>query len=241
MWVPDDHTAGVGSGDPDPVAEVADNDLAVGRIVQTISHSRWRKSSAIFVLEDDPQNGVDHVDGHRSVLWTISPYSKRGVDDDYYSQIDVVRTIEQILGIPPMNQEDNSAIPIYTAFTSRPDFAPFNALPNQVPLTLGAPGCPSAEASSDAASAAEATAVPAAERSVYDAWAAWSAHQRFNGAHALEDNAKPALLNRLDWYRPMAGRSHTRATRRSTRPIRCPAGACPRRTSMGKAKQRNRA
>ncbi len=200
MWVPDDHTAGVGTGDPDPVAEVADNDLAVGRIVQTISHSRWWKSSAIFVLEDDPQNGVDHVDGHRSVLWVASPYSKRGVNDDYYSQIDVVRTIEQILWIPPMNQEDHSAIPIYTAFTSKPDFAPFNALPNQVLLTLGAPGYPSTEASSATASAAEATAVPAAERSVYDAWAAWSTRQRFNGAHALEDNAKPALLNRLDWY-----------------------------------------
>jgi hypothetical protein len=106
MWVPDDHTAGVGTGDPDPIAEVADNDLAVGRIVQDISHSQFWKSTAIFVLEDDPQNGVDHVDGHRSVLWTISPYSKPGVNDNYYSQIDVVRTVEQILGIPPMNQED---------------------------------------------------------------------------------------------------------------------------------------
>ena len=86
MWVPDDHTAGVGTGDPYPVAEVADNDLAVGRIVQTISHSRFWKSTAIFVLEDDPQNGIDHVDGHRSVLWTISPYSKPGVNDNSRDQ-----------------------------------------------------------------------------------------------------------------------------------------------------------
>ena len=68
LWLPDDHTSGVGSGDPLPAAQVADNDLAVGRIVDEISHSHIWKSSAIFVLEDDPQNGVDHVDGHRSVL-----------------------------------------------------------------------------------------------------------------------------------------------------------------------------
>lgn len=73
LWLPDDHTAGIGTGAPYPVAEVADNDLALGRIVDTISHSRFWKSTAIFVLEDDPQNGDDHVDGHRSVLWVISP------------------------------------------------------------------------------------------------------------------------------------------------------------------------
>ena len=198
LWVPDDHTAGVGSGDPDPVAEVADNDLAVGRIVDEISHSKIWKSSAIFVLEDDPQNGVDHVDGHRSVLWTISPYSKRAVNDNYYSQIDVVRTVEQILGIPPMNQEDHSAVPMYSAFTDHPSFAPFNVIPSRVPLTLGAPGYPSTEAT--AASVRAAADVPASERSVYDAWMAWSQHQRFNGRNAMEDSAKPALLNRLDWY-----------------------------------------
>ena len=192
MWVPDDHTAGVGSGDPAPTAQVADNDLAVGRIVDTISHSSVWRSSAIFVLEDDPQNGVDHVDGHRSVLWVVSPYAKGGVDDHYYSQINVVRTVEQILGIPSMNQEDHAADPMYTAFTSHPDFAPYNALPANVPLTLGL--------TSPATAQATAAAVPSAEQKTYLAWMAWSAHQRFNGSKAIEDYAKPALLNRLDWY-----------------------------------------
>jgi YVTN family beta-propeller protein len=203
MWVPDDHTAGVCANpgvdttcDPDPIASVADNDLAVGRIVDTISHSRWWKSSAIFVLEDDPQNGIDHVDGHRSVLWTISPYSKPGVNDSYYSQINVVRTTEQILGIKPMNQEDHAAVPMYNAFTNKPNFAPYNVVPNQVPLTLGTT-YPSTAAT---AAADRATTVPPAERKVYAAWTAWSRYQRFNGHTAREDVAKPAQLNRLDWY-----------------------------------------
>ena len=77
IWMPDDHTAGVGTGDPNPVAEVADNDLAVGRIIDTISHSKFWASSAVFVVEDDTQNGADHVDGHRGPLLVASPYAKR--------------------------------------------------------------------------------------------------------------------------------------------------------------------
>jgi YVTN family beta-propeller protein len=198
MWVPDDHTAGVGGDDPYPVAEVADNDLAVGRIVDTISHSRWWRSTAIFVLEDDPQNGVDHVDGHRSVLWVVSPYSATGVDDNYYSQINVVRTIEQLLGIRPMNQEDLAAEPIYSAFTAKPNFAPYDVLPNQIPLTLGAPTYPSTLPAT--AEHPAITTVPAAVDKIYQAWVAWSHHQRFTGRNAREDAAKPAQLNRLDWY-----------------------------------------
>ena len=131
MWVPDDHTG----GPPYPVAQVADNDLATGRIIDTISHSKFWKNSAIFVVEDDPQNGVDHVDGHRSIGYVVGPYSKAGVNDTYYTQIDMVRTIEQILGIPPMNQEDLAARPMYDAFKSTPNYAPYNVLPNQIPLT----------------------------------------------------------------------------------------------------------
>ena len=77
IWMPDDHTAGVGSGDPNPVAEVADNDLAVGRIIDTISHSKFWKDSAVFVVEDDTQDGADHVDGHRGPLLVGSPYAAR--------------------------------------------------------------------------------------------------------------------------------------------------------------------
>ena len=199
MWVPDDHTG----GPPYPVAQVADNDLATGRIIDAVSHSRFWKNSAIFVVEDDPQNGVDHVDGHRSIGYVVSPYSKAGINDSYYTQLDMVRTVEQILGIPPMNQEDLAARPMYNAFQSTPNYAPFTALTNQIPLTLGVPGFSSSQPQALAARAIlakPASSVPASERSIYAAWAAWSRHQHFVGRHAIEDFAKPALLNRLDWH-----------------------------------------
>ncbi len=197
MWLMTDHTAGIGTGDPYPVAEEADNDLAVGRVVDQISHSRFWKSTAIFVLEDDPQNGVDHVDGHRSVLWTVSPYSTTGVHDTYYSQINVVRTVEQILGITPMNQEDHSVAPMYSAFTDKPDFAPYNTIKNKIPLTLGAPGYAKTIKSGPEKGLGS---VPKSMRKVYDAWVRWSRRQPFNGAHARPDAEVPAMLNRLDWY-----------------------------------------
>ena len=198
MWLPDDHTAGLNSGDPYPIAEQADNDLAVGRIVQDISHSRFWKSTAIFVLEDDTQNGVDHVDGHRGPIWVISPYSRTyTVNDNYYNQVDVVHTIENILGIKPMNQEDGTATPMYSAFTDYPDFRPYTALPNKVPLTLGVPGFSTKMVST---SISRSVSVPAAELAVEKLWVAWSAKQHFTGGGALEDAANPAQLNRLTWY-----------------------------------------
>jgi YVTN family beta-propeller protein len=197
MWLMTDHTAGIGTGDPYPVAEEADNDLAVGRVVDQISHSRFWKSTAIFVLEDDPQNGVDHVDGHRSVLWTVSPYSKGGVQDTYDSQINVVRTTEQILGIKPMNQEDNSVAPMYSAFTATPNDTPFNVRKNQIPLTLGAPGYSKTIKRGPEKGMGT---VPNAMRRVYDAWVRWSERQPFNGAGARPDAENPSMLNRLDWY-----------------------------------------
>jgi YVTN family beta-propeller protein len=204
MWMPDDHTSGVGSGDPNPVAQVADNDLAVGRVVDAISHSRFWKSSAIFVVEDDPQNGVDHVDGHRSTALVISPYAKRGVVlDNYYTQLNMVKTIEQILGIQPMNQEDRAAEPMFSAFTDHPDFTPYNTLPSQIPLTAGLAGVTagtSAQAVRSAAVGSAKTVIPAAMMAIYQQWAAWSTHQHFGGAKPNEDLANPAMLNRLDWY-----------------------------------------
>jgi YVTN family beta-propeller protein len=204
MWLPDDHTAGVGSGDPNPIAQVADNDLALGRMVDAISHSQFWKSSAIFVVEDDPQNGVDHVDGHRSPALVISPYARRGaVNDTYYTQLNVVRTMEQILGIQPMNQEDRAAVPMFAAFTNKPDFTPYNALANQVPLTYGVTGMtvgsPAAAAASATGGAAK-PVIPASELGIYRQWVTWSGHQRFGGSNPLEDQANPAMLNRLDWY-----------------------------------------
>jgi YVTN family beta-propeller protein len=206
MWLMSDHTMGVGEGDPDPVAEVADNDLAVGRVVSEISHSKFWKSTAIFVVEDDTQNGVDHVDGHRGPIDVISPYSKPGVDDQYYSQINLVKTIEQIEGIKAMNQEDLAAEPMYDAFQAKPNDAPYTLQPNQVPLTLGAPGFP-ATLTAPLRRSAQARAdfkpqglVPADMRSVYEAWVVWSKLQKAEGRYSHQDRVNPAQENRLDWY-----------------------------------------
>jgi YVTN family beta-propeller protein len=130
-----DHTAGTSPGFPTPRAQVADNDLALGKVVEAISHSPVWKESAIFVTEDDSQDGADHVDGHRSVGMVISPYAKHGiVDSTFYTIISMVRTIEQIAGLPPMNQFDQTAEPMFSLFTAQPDFTPYNALNNQIPL-----------------------------------------------------------------------------------------------------------
>jgi YVTN family beta-propeller protein len=205
MWLMTDHTTGTGV--PDPVAQVADNDLAVGRVVDTISHSKFWKSTAIFIVEDDTQNGVDHVDGHRGPAFVISPYSASGVENDYDTQLNMVKTIEQILGIHAMNQEDWAAEPMYSAFTDHPNFAPYTMQPNQIPLTLGAPGYPSTLTSPAAGSSpAERSAfrpqgvVPANMESVYKAWEAWNAQQGRDGHFNGPDKVNPQQLNRLDWY-----------------------------------------
>jgi len=135
MLLPNDHTAGTRPGMPVPEAAVADNALALGQIVEAISTSKFWKETCIFVTEDDPQAGLDHVDGHRTIGMVISPYTKRGeVVSTYYSQINMVRTIENILGIPPMNQLDLTAEPMTDCFTGSPDFTPYKALKNNIPL-----------------------------------------------------------------------------------------------------------
>ncbi len=113
-----DHTAGTKPGYPTPRAMIAENDLALGRVVDAISHSRYWKDAAIFVLEDDSQNGPDHVDAHRSVALVVSPFARRGaVDGTLYTTTGVLRTIELLLGLPPMSQYDAAATPLYGAFT----------------------------------------------------------------------------------------------------------------------------
>jgi hypothetical protein len=135
MLLPNDHTAGTTPGRPTPRACVADNDLALGRIVEAVSRSRFWKDTCIFVVEDDPQNGLDHVDGHRTVGLVISPYTRRRfVDHTNYNQTSMVRTMELILGLPPMNQLDSSATPMTTCFADRPNLEPYQAVPNQIRL-----------------------------------------------------------------------------------------------------------
>lgn len=135
ICLPDDHTSGTRAGSPTPAACAADNDLAFGRIVEAIGRSRFWKETVIFGIEDDPQNGFDHVSGYRTTAYCVSPYTKRGVVvGTQYNTTSILRTIEQILGLPPMNQFDATATPLFDCFTETPDFRPFEAVPNLVPL-----------------------------------------------------------------------------------------------------------
>jgi len=135
LLLPDDHTNGTAPGYPTPRAMVADNDLALGRLVEAVSRSRYWRESAVFVTEDDAQNGLDHVDGHRTVALVISPWARHGaVDSTFYTIINMYRTIEQILGLAPTNQFDLAAEPMFTVFGSEPDFSAYTALANRIPL-----------------------------------------------------------------------------------------------------------
>ena len=135
-----DHTQGTQAGAITPTAALADNDLALGRIVDAVSHSKFWAESAIFVLEDDAQNGPDHVDAHRIPAFVISPYTRRHtVDSSLYSTTSMLRTIELILGLQPMSQFDAAARPMYATFTARPDLAPYDAAPARVDLNARNP------------------------------------------------------------------------------------------------------
>jgi len=135
MWLPRDHTYGVRGGRPTPRAMVADNDLALGQIVERLSQSPAWSSLAVFVLEDDAQNGPDHVDAHRSVLLVASPYARRGVvDSTFYTTASVVLSIEQILGLAPLSQYDAAATPLWNAFSRQIDSATFTHVPSVWPL-----------------------------------------------------------------------------------------------------------
>ncbi len=135
VCLPNDHTSGTSEGSPTPAATVADNDLAFGRIVEALSHSPFWRKMAILAIEDDPQNGFDHVSGYRTTAYVASPYAKRGkVVSTQYNTTSLLRTIEQTLGLPPMNQFDASALPMWDAFTDTPDFTPFVAVPANVRL-----------------------------------------------------------------------------------------------------------
>jgi hypothetical protein len=205
LWVIDDHTG----GPPTPDAEQADNDLAVGRIIDYISHSNVWSTSAIFIEEDDAQNGVDHVDGHRSPGYIVSPYAVQHgpTDHTYYTQVNMTRTIEQILGLPPMNQFDLVASPMRTAFVtgqpSEDNFKPWAHVKNQVPLDQGV-----------TASAADPTSSPAVQ-ALRKAWLQKKT-EIFAGKLTRPDSEDPDTVNHLNWYlstgfkRPYPGESKVR-------------------------------
>ncbi len=133
--LPNDHTYGATPGKLTPTALVADNDLALGQFVQAVSHSKFWPQTALFIVEDDAQNGPDHVDAHRTTAYVVSPYTKRGdVDSTLYSTTSMVRTIELILGLSPMSQFDAAATPMFNAFQPQPDLRPYQALPANADL-----------------------------------------------------------------------------------------------------------
>ena len=135
IYLPVDHTSGTRPGSPTPRAMVADNDLALGRIIDGLSKSRFWPKTCIFVNEDDPQAGFDHVDGHRSLCLVVSPYTKRGaVVSKFYNQTSVLHTMQRMLGLPPMNQMDSLAPLMTDCFTSKPDFKTYTCLTNNIPL-----------------------------------------------------------------------------------------------------------
>ncbi len=135
VYLPEDHTAGTRADFPTPRAMVADNDLAVGRLVEAISHSRFWPKTAIFVNEDDPQSGWDHVDGHRSLCLVVSPYARRhAVVGQFYNQLAVLHTMSRILGLPSTGQLAAQAPTMEACFRDTPDLTPYTARPNLIPL-----------------------------------------------------------------------------------------------------------
>src|SRR5579862_1568639 len=205
LWVMDDHTG----GPPTPDAEQADNDLAIGRIVDYISHSNVWSTSAIFIEEDDAQNGVDHVDGHRSPGYIVSPYVVQNgpTDHTYYSQVNMTRTMEQILGLTPMNQYDLVASPMRTAFVNgappADNFKPWTHVKNQVPLDQGVGGNDASTHDSPKAKA------------LRKAWLQKKA-DIFAGKLNKPDSEDPDTVNHLNWYqstgftRPYPGEKEVR-------------------------------
>jgi YVTN family beta-propeller protein len=170
LRLPNDHTSGTRVGKPTPRAYVADNDLALGRVIEAISQSKFWKDTAIFVVEDDAQNGPDHVDAHRTVALVISPYTKRShVDSTMYSTTSMLRTMELILGLKPMSQFDAAARPMCHSFQGKPDARPYAHVVPKVDLN---------------------------EKNKADAWGARQSEQ-FD--FSKEDAADDLLFNEVIW------------------------------------------
>jgi len=235
MWISSDHTG----GPPTAQAMQADNDLALGRYVDAISHSSIWSSSAIFVEEDDAQNGVDHVDGHRSPGYVISPYVNQKVNADgtgagvtedstFYTQVNLTRTIEQILGLTPMNQFDLVASPMRTLFVDRPpaaNFLPWTHVPNQVPLNTGVTQTPTQPIPAPTP-AVKTQTIPTESAAVEALRAGWMKKKAeiFAGKQHSPDSEDSDTVNHLNWYeatgftRPYPGEKAVRSASDFHRP-----------------------
>lgn len=191
LWLPDDHTAGMSKGHPYPINYQADNDLALGRMVDAISHSKVWAQSAIFVEEDDSQDGVDHVDGHRQPVYVISPYTatpqapgEGKAIHTTYTAVNINRTIENILGLQPLTQFDLVASPMFDVFQNTPDLTPFDHLPASIPLDQGI-GLPGGKA--------------VAYSSIEKAWIK-ATDEVMTGKYDKADSVDPNFLNHAIWY-----------------------------------------
>jgi hypothetical protein len=198
MWLPDDHTNGTTTGNPLPASYQADNDLALGRIVEAISHSNAWPTSAIFVEEDDAQNGVDHVDGHRQPVYVISPYTVAPqapgvgkVIHTTYTAENINRTIENILGLAPLTQFDLTVSPMFDCFQDAPNFAPFTHVPAVTPLNIG-PGNVPIPGTDPARVAVKMTPVQKAWNLASNAMT--------KGKEAKADSVDENFLNHVIWY-----------------------------------------
>ncbi|MEP6668433.1 MAG: beta-propeller fold lactonase family protein [Chthoniobacter sp.] len=184
--LPNDHTSGTSPGKPTPAAQVADNDLALGRVIEALSHSKFWPEMAIFVIEDDAQNGSDHVDAHRTIAFAISPYIRKGtVDSTMYSTSSMLHTMELILGLRPMSQFDAAAMPMWASFQAKADLRPYAAKPATTDL---------------------------GQMNAKTAWGA-KASQRMN--FAKEDAADDLKLNEIIWKAVRGADSSMPAPRRA--------------------------
>ena len=229
IWISSDHTGGPPTGP----AMQADNDLALGRFVDIISHSSIWSTSAIFVEEDDAQNGVDHVDGHRSPGYIISPYvNQNGITDStFYTQVNMTRTIEQILGLTPMNQFDLVASPMRTLFVDNPpaaNFQPWSHLPALIPLNTGVTQTPTQTIPAPLAARIAVKAHPVVIESpaVKALRAGWMNKKAeiFAGKYQKPDSEDVDTANHLTWYeatgfaRPYPGEKAVRPASDFNRP-----------------------
>ncbi|RZU35554.1 bifunctional YncE family protein/alkaline phosphatase family protein [Edaphobacter modestus] len=191
LWLPDDHTAGTSKGRPYPLNYQADNDLALGRMIEAISHSKVWDKSAIFVEEDDSQAGTDHVDGHRQPVYIISPYTvapqmpgQGKVIHTTYTAENINRTIENILGAQPLTQFDLVASPMFDAFQDNADLTPYDVVPAAIALDQG-PDLPAGK--------------PVAYTPTEKEWLKATA-KVMKGKYDKADAVDPNFLNHVTWY-----------------------------------------
>ena len=184
--LPNDHTSGASPGKLTPTAFMAENDLAFGRIVEAVSRSKFWPTTAIFVVEDDAQNGPDHIDAHRTIAFVISPWTKHGeVDSSLYSTSSMLRTMELILGLEPMSQFDAAALPMIRSFAKAPRLDPYHCRPANVPLD---------------------------EKNLASAW---GARESLAMDFSVEDAADDLLLNQIVWRSVRGADSPMPAPRRA--------------------------